>query len=463
MFFPLITFAYVSRVLSVDGIGKIDFVRNVVSIFVIFATLGIVTYGTREGAKVRSNRRNLSKIVRELLIINAIMTVVSYAVFFLSVLYVPKFIEYKDIFFVYGLSIGFTALGLEWLYNALEDFVYITLRYIVFQVISFVLLLLFVNDRSDYLVYTGILTFSTVGSNLINFIHSRKYVDFAFPGTISIKQHVKPILILFFNNLIGNIYLSLDTIMLGWMASEYNVGLYSTANKMNRIVITIITSLFTVILPRASYLIKINEKGSYNDLISKSINFVLLISLPMACVLFILSKEMIIILSGSEFTPAVWCSRILCFIIILIPISTMASNEVIIPFGKEKKLLYSSVSGAILNVALNYLLIPYFKENGAAVASVIAELFVAIINSYFAFKCINCCKVLRNVWHYFLAIALMVSSILFVGLFFSNQTNSVMALVGIVVYVLVLFILKDELIIEIMNGVKAFYINYTRK
>lgn len=459
MLFPLITFAYASRVLSVDGIGKIDFVRNIVAIFIIFASLGVVTYGTREGAKARANRERLSRIVKELLTINIITTIVSYIIFFLLVIFVPKFYEYKDIFFVYGLCIGFTALGLEWLYNALEDFEYITIRYIVFQVISLVLLFLFVKEKSDYLIYTGILTFSTVGANLMNFIHSRKYVDFVFNGTISLKQHIRPILILFSNNLIGNIYLSLDSIMLGWMVSTYNVGLYSAANKMNRIVITVITSLFVVILPRASFYIKNNESDRYNDLLRKSISFVFLMTLPMACLLCLLSKEIIILLSGTDFIPAVSCSRILCFIIVLIPISTMASSQVIIPFGMEKKLLCSSIVGASVNAILNFILIPQFKENGAAVASVMAELSVAIITSYYAFKCINYSQALYKIWHYIIATIIMVIVVFPLGFLCTGIIKCVVfGLVSFLIYMLVLYLQKDELVLELIAGVKSFCI-----
>ena len=456
MLFPLISFAYVSRVLSVEGVGKIDYVRNVVAIFIILATLGMTTYGTREGAKARIDKMTLSRLVRELLIINLITTFLSYVFFFGMVLFVDKFSEYQDIFFIYGLCIGFTALGLDWLYNALEDFKYITVRYLTFQILSLILLFLLVKEKSDYLIYTGILTFSTVGSNLYNFIHSRKYVNLAYRGSINLVRHLKPIFILFSCSLIGNIYLSLDSVMLGWMTSPYHVGLYSAANKMNRICLAIITSLFVVLLPRASYYIKTQETEKLSRLVEKSLHFILLMSFPIAALVFVLSRDILIVISGYDFVPATLCSQLLSVIIILIPISTMASKEVIIPFGFEKKLIYSSMIGAMVNALLNYVLIPYYQETGAAFASIMAELSVAVITSYYAIRCVDCSHALKNIWHYMIAVIVMLLVLQPLALLNEGLVRCVVSLiVGLFFYMSVLYFLRNALLLEFCSDVNT--------
>ena len=89
LFFPVLSFAYVSRTLSVEGIGKVDFSRSIVSYFTLFATLGITTYGIREGAKVRDDKTALSTLACELLIINGIMTLIVYVFFFEALRVIP--------------------------------------------------------------------------------------------------------------------------------------------------------------------------------------------------------------------------------------------------------------------------------------------------------------------------------------------------------------------------------------
>ncbi len=146
LFFPVLSFAYVSRVLSVERIGRVDFSRSIVSYFTLFATLGITSYGIREGAKVRDEKVKFSKFVKELLVINGTMTLITYVFFLISLILVPKFEEYHLLLLISGLSIGCTSPGIDWLYGALEEYGYITARTILFQIISLIFLFVFVRE-----------------------------------------------------------------------------------------------------------------------------------------------------------------------------------------------------------------------------------------------------------------------------------------------------------------------------
>lgn len=77
MLFPLITFPYVSRVLSVDGIGIYNFSNTYVSYFILIAGLGVSTYAVREGAKYRNNKKKMGEFSSEVFSINIIATIVA--------------------------------------------------------------------------------------------------------------------------------------------------------------------------------------------------------------------------------------------------------------------------------------------------------------------------------------------------------------------------------------------------
>ena len=70
LLFPLITFPYVSRVLSVSGIGIYNFSNTYVSYFILIAGLGIATYAVREGAKYRENQDKINKFVSQVFSLN---------------------------------------------------------------------------------------------------------------------------------------------------------------------------------------------------------------------------------------------------------------------------------------------------------------------------------------------------------------------------------------------------------
>ena len=176
--FPLITFPYISRVLLVERSGTVSFATSVISYFTMFATLGIPTYGVRACAVVRDDREKLSKTVQELLIISAVTTAITYIVFFILLFAVPQFAAEKQLLMVVSVSIGLTAIGVQWFYNALEQYSYITTCAIIFKLIGLILMVLLVKDPGDYVVYGGIYVVGSFGSYVLNFIRLRKFITF---------------------------------------------------------------------------------------------------------------------------------------------------------------------------------------------------------------------------------------------------------------------------------------------
>ena len=191
--FPLVTFPYVSRILQPIGIGKVSFASSLISYFSMFAQLGIPTYGIRACAVVQDDREELTRTAHELLVINLIMTVISYGGFALALLFIPRLQEEKTLYMIISLSILFTSIGMEWFYKALEQYTYITVRSIIFKMIALSAMFLMVHRQSDYITYGGITIFAASASNILNFINIHKYMDIRFVGGYCFRRHVKPV------------------------------------------------------------------------------------------------------------------------------------------------------------------------------------------------------------------------------------------------------------------------------
>ena len=175
---PMISYPYISRVLGPVSLGKIDFAASIVNYFAVIAGLGIPTYGVICCSKVRNDENTLKKSVAELLTINFTLTFIAYLTLFVMIAVVPVFQSNQKEILIYSVTLFFTTIGIDWLYSALEEFKYITIRSIVFKAISVVMMVLLVKNPDDYIVYECILIFSTVGSNVFNFIHARHFIDF---------------------------------------------------------------------------------------------------------------------------------------------------------------------------------------------------------------------------------------------------------------------------------------------
>ncbi|HFI0246241.1 TPA: flippase [Streptococcus suis] len=380
--FPLITFPYVSRVLLSEANGKIAFATSVVGYFALFASMGIPSYGIRKCAEVRNDSEKLAKIVKELLLINSIFTFLAYLVFIVLMFTVPKFSSETLLFFISSVTILFNMLGVEWFYQAIEQYQYITVRNIAFKVISILLMFLFVHKPEDYIIYAGINVFASVGSNFLNIMRLSNYVDLK-EGQIrkgDILLHIAPIVTLFLYNATTVIFTSLDQVMLGFLTENSSVGFYSAAIKVKNILVSLITALGSVMLPKIAYTLKNESEKDFERMISKSFNFIFVSSIPIAIFFVLMSKEIIFVLAGETYKEAIPILQFLMPSIIFIGLSSVTAWQLLIPLGKEKYTVVGAIFGATLNVIINILFIPILGAIGAAIASSLAEMVVFLVH-----------------------------------------------------------------------------------
>ena len=380
--FPLITFPYVSRVLLPEGVGKVTFALSVVSYFSMFTQLGIPTYGVRACAKVRDDRLELSRTVQELLMINIGCCIMVYLVYASAVILVPRFQEEKALYAVLGLSIGFNAIGAEWLYNALEKYRYIAIRSVLFQVIALVLMFLLIRAQEDYVFYGALLILATSASYVLNFLNLRKYIVFRPVGGYRVTRHLRPILIFFTLSVATTIYTNLDNVMLGFMKDDVAVGLYSTAVKVKSLLVALVTSASAVLLPRASYYVDKGKMEEFYRILKQMMHLILVIALPMALYFMIFAREGVIFLAGSAFEGAVLPMRVIMPTLVLIGMTNVIGIQMLVPLGREKAVLRSVVAGAVVDVVLNIILIPQFSALGAAIGTLVAEMTVLMVQPH---------------------------------------------------------------------------------
>lgn len=385
MIFPLITFPYISRVLLPVGTGKVAFATSIVTYFSMFAQLGIPTYGIRACAQVRDDKEKLSQTVQELLIINLVMMAFTYGLFFVGLHTVPRMHVDKPLFLIVSTMIFFNSIGMEWLYRGLEEYAYITARSIVFKIVSLMAMFLLVKSQGDYAIYGGVSIFASSASSVLNFINAHKYVSLRPMKVYNFRRHMRPVMIFFAMSCATTIYTNLDTVMLGFIKTDEDVGYYNAAVKIKGILVSVITSLGSVLLPRASYYIEHKLEKDFEQISKKAINFVCVLAFPMMIYFILYAKEGIYFLSGSEYDGAILPMQILMPTILFIGLTNVMGIQVMVPLGKEKWVLYSVTIGALVDLTINALLIPKMASSGAAIGTLVAEI-VVLIYQYWKLK-----------------------------------------------------------------------------
>ena len=453
--FPLITFPYVSRILLPIGTGKVSFANSVVTYFVMISQLGIPTYGIRACAIVRNDEEKLKKTVYELFLINVVMSILAYIVFFVALIYVPRLRAERTLFLITGTLIFFNTIGVEWLYKALEQYTYITGRSIIFKFIALIAMFALVHDVDDYVIYGGISIFAASASNAFNFIRLRKIIGKKKVSQLNFKQHFKPVFTFFIISCATTIYTNLDNVMLGFMKDDVEVGYYNAATKIKNILVSIVTSLGTVLMPRASYYLQNGMEDEFYKLSKKAIKFVFLAATSMMIYFMLFAREGVLFLSGEAFEGAILPMMIVMPTLLFIGLTNIMGIQMLVPMGREDAVMISTFAGAIVDLILNAIAIPILGASGAAIGTLVAEFVVLIVQLIYLRKDV---AFLYNGQSYLkLLIALIAAFIagcavkLLISGIFIKLVISAMLFFG--VYALILYILKEEIVTENVNKV----------
>ena len=461
--FPLITAPYVSRVLEPDGVGLFNFSFTYAGYFALVAKLGIPTYGAREVSKLRNDSQKLSCLISELLSISAYVSLIVSFVYLASVALIGQLSSNYIIFLVAGFAVYLSPFQINWYFQGIEEFGYITFRNLTVRILGILCLFLFVRDKDDLLIYVVINVLSGIVADIWNFLMLKSHginIGIVCKGLL---PHVKPLLILFASTLAISIYTVLDTLMLGFMCNYSEVGYYNNAIHITKTILAVITSLSIVALPRVAYYKKENDFVKIKAIVNKSISFVSLMAFPIVSALICISSIFVPLFLGDKFEGAVVPLMILSLLVIFIGLSNIFGMQVLIGLGYDSCFLRSMVSGAILNFLLNYLLIPSYGSIGASVSSVVAE-FVVMIMTLFYMK--NRTDIQISCWQDILK-SLLGSLLLFPLMFVIKSyfggwlLLAVFAILASIIYLCFESIVRNSSITLFKSTIRQFFVNHT--
>ena len=390
MLVSVITVPYVTRVLSVEGYGDVTFAQNVSQWLSAMCLIGVPTYGLRECARVRDDPREMARVVRELLVIITIFTAVVLAGFGVSILIVPRFRQIAALMWVFLVSTLLLSYGVEWFFQAIEQYKYITIRSMVFKMLSLVAMLVFVRGEDDYLAYGVILALVVCGNNVLNLARMLRMVSFSGLGPMRIGRHLKPLASYAALSIASSVYLAFDSILLGMLSpSNVQVGLYQLASKLKGICFSVINAIIGVLIPRLSYYAK-KDPEKYGALLRRGWGFLLNLCLGIALYLLVYAYPLVVLISSEKYADAVLPVRIIGLVNLLSCMSYFFGLCILSPLDQESKLARANLTGAPISLVCNLLLDGTFGATGAAISVCLAELVIFLMQLH------DCWPVLRE-------------------------------------------------------------------
>lgn len=370
-----ITFPYVTRVLGPSNFGLVNFAMNTVDYFLLFATLGITSIGTREIASCRGDKERLSSAFSKILGVNLITTGITLIVFFIAVAVVPRFHENQDLMYIGSAKILFTAFAIEWFFTGIENFRYIAYRNLLVKVVYIISVFLLVKSEADYKLYFLLTILSVVISAVINFIYARNFVQWNWRESVS-KTYFKQNLRLGVYAIMTSMYITFNVMYLGLVSTDLQVGYYSTAVKLYFIAVTLFSAFTSVMMPRISSLLAGGNRDLVDAYLMKSFALVFMLSLPIMIIAEFFAPIIIEVMSGAGYGQSVMPMRILMPALFFVWIAQVISVQALLPLRKDNILLAASLTGGVLAIVINLIVTPRLGAIGSSITLVCCEVAV---------------------------------------------------------------------------------------
>lgn len=443
---PLITVPYVSRVLGPHNSGINAYTNSWVTFFYLVGQMGVMTYGNREIAYTRDSLEKRSKTFWEIALLQIIMSTLSLLIYIIIVMVNSS--PFRLYFLYQSLWILAYGLDISWYFMGIEDFKKTVVRNSIVKLVSVGLIFIVVRGKNDLSKYILLLGFAQLAGSLTLWPYIKESISKVKLSELNPFSHFKGSLLLFIPTITTQIYMVINRIMLGQMSTQSLLGQFDYADKIIKLVLAIVTATSTVMLPHmankfASGDIKGIEKSLYN-----SFDFVTSLSIPLMFGIMAIAETFAPWFLGKHYINTGYLMFLEAPMILFIAWSSVTGNQYLMPVKRAHEYTLSVGIGAIINIVANYILIKLFNVNGAAIASVISELAIAVIQLYMIKRSIVIGKLLNNCWKYIFS-----GLIMFIIVFTLNYymimnifTLILQIIIGAVVYIVLLFILKAPVI-----------------
>lgn len=451
---PLITTPYISRVLGAENIGIYSYTISIATYFILFGSLGIALYGQREIAYKQKDKNKYSITFWEIVLLRIITMSISVLVFYFTFV---KGEQYQMYYKILILEIIGNCIDISWFFQGLEEFKKTVMRNMLVKLISVVCIFLFIKSTNDLYIYFWIYVLSTLIGNGSLWLYLPKFLEKIKLQELHIFKHLKPTIALFVPQIAIQVYTLLDRTMVGTIiADKSEVGFYDQGQKIIKMLLAVITSMGTVMLPRIASTFANGEKEKVTNYMSKSFNLVFLLSFPMIFGIIAVSKSFVPVFFGNGYDKVAILMSVISPIILLIGLSNVTGTQYLLPTKRQREFTISVVCGAIINFIMNMCLIWKFGAIGASIGTVIAELTVTSVQMYFVREDFNLKNVFKLAKNYLISSVLMFIVCLIVGKCINNNLVSVVTQVAIggLTYGISLLFLRDTFVLEVLNKVK---------
>ena len=451
MILPLITAPYASRVLGVDGTGIYSYTHSYVMYFMLFGALGMVSYGTREISRHRNSKEERSQVFWEIALLTFFTSLTSIFAWGVWILCNKTYRIYYTILSIYLLG---TMFDISWFYAGIEEFKYTVCQNSIFKILGAISIFVFVKKSEDLWIYILILALTTFLANISMWIYLPRFVSRVPMKTLRLRKHLNETLIYFVPTIATSIYTILDKTLIGLITQKTSEnGNYEQATKIINMAKSVCFAGVNLVLSsRISYLFAEKKYEEIKQRISVSMDYILLIGIAICFGLIGVSERFVPFFFGEGYDKTIILLQFMAPLVVIIGVSNCLGSQYYTPAGLRAKSAKYIITGSVVNLILNLLLIPSLESIGAVIATITAE---TVITALYLHSCDGYYKLsdlTRQLWKKGIAGFIMLTIVMFLGRTIERALIAVMIqiIAGSIVYFSILFFIKDSFVWNVM-------------
>lgn len=414
---PLIIAPYLTRTLGDTALGIYSYTYSIAYYFVIFAMLGISRHGQRIIAARRDDKPALRKTFWSLYFVHAAVSVLVILAFIIFALCVGS--EYQNIYLIQAVYVASALFDITWLFYGLENFRSVVVKNLIIKIAECICVFCLVKSSSDLWIYTLIMASSACLGQAVMLPQAIGYVKPVKFGWKDIKEHFKPLVVLFVAVIAATLYTVFDRTLLGLMSTKENVAYYEYSNKIINIPKAVIGVICTVMFPRSCACIAKGDIKNAQKYVDYSLHFTCFLGLGAIFGLLGISGLFAVLYYGESFAV---CGNVIIALspnIFIIELGNIVRTQYMIPNHMDKQLNICYIINAALNLVLSIALIPVLGIYGAVIGTIAAELCGIIFQLVLCRKFLPFKKVILTMIPYAVIGAVMFGIIYVLRLYFN--------------------------------------------
>ena len=443
----IILLRYLSVVIGSNGIGIQSFTNSIVLYFTMVSSLGINWLGQKEIAQNLNNKPLLTKIFWQLFFLKFTWSVIVFIAYIVLIISSNLYSIYYIVLIITYIA---NIIDITWFYQGIEKFGVIALRNTIIKLLGMILVLCLVKNENDVVLYILLISLSTFLGNLSLWINLKKELQKPSLQNMDFRHYIRPAIQYFIPTVATTLYLTMDKTMIGVITGdEYENGYYEQAIQIVNMLKSVVLSYNAVMISRMTYIFSMNKQKEIVDNINMSTQLITYIGWGTIFGLLALHKDFTCLYFGGGNTEINSILLMFTPIILIVGISNMIESHIITPLNQRSTGNKIVLWGAGLNLFINMFTIPMYGAIGAAMSSVLSEIFIMFCYIKHSNKMVLWSTLINVSWRKLIAAIIMYVSICIIKQSFSATyiTFLIEIFIGIIIYTIILYMLKDDLVL----------------